>query len=307
MMQPKIATDLARINLYDIPTLLSTQVVSGRNNPYLHTDIDLNTTDKSPLEFLAPVALFTHQAVTVLDSIDERFSFQDKNLWLSSYLQKYPLLFDNYMNIARYRSGSHKGDFAIAYSSIRKALELRPDSEEALKMLAQISQDLRLPDLTLRKSQLAQLRTMAELNPSDNRAIFDYLNALIEYYRIDNSVVNPQQMNDAVDLLKRSILFLPSNKAQFQYILGMVLTGAGRSAEAAEVFNELLKFQRLMGPSFNIVSENDLLFNIGESYYNAGNLVEADGYFKYLQSIDPKNSKAAILLKKLNWKKKEIR
>jgi tetratricopeptide (TPR) repeat protein len=255
---------------------------------------------------LAPVALFTHQAVTVLDSLDERFSFQDKNLWFTSYTQQYPLLFNNYMNIARYRSGSHKGDVAIAYSAVCKALEMNPNNEEASKMLAQTTQDLRLSDLALRKSQLTQLCEMAEQNPSDNTAIFGYLNALIEYYRIENSIVNPQQMTDAVDLLKRAIQFIPSNKSQFQYILGMVLTGAGRSAEAAEEFNELLSYQRSLGTSSSIVSENDLLFNIGESYYNAGNLVEAEAYFKYLQSIDPKNSKASILLKKMNWKEKGI-
>jgi len=83
MKQPKIANDLARIKMFDVPSLLSTQVVSARNNPYAFLNKEVNTTDKSPLEYLAPISLFTHESLTVLDSLDERFSFQDKNLLIS--------------------------------------------------------------------------------------------------------------------------------------------------------------------------------------------------------------------------------
>ena len=302
MKNPKIANDLARIKMYDIPALLSTQVVSPRNNPYVYQNAQkLNSTNDAPLEYLAPVALFTHADVTVLDSLDERFTFMDKRLWISAYQKKQPLVFENYMNIARYRSGSNVGDLTIAYSALRKALEMEPENKEAQSKLMQTSQYLQLPDWKSQMKQLHQLRIVAEINPTNKDAVFTYLNALIEYYRIVNSIVNPQLMNDAVELLKRSIEKFPSNKAQFQYILGMVLTGAGRSHEAAEAFVDLLHFQRSTSATSSIVSEKELLQMIGESYYNARNTVEAEVYFKYVQFIDPENSKASMMMNKMQF------
>ena len=303
MNQPQIAQDLARIKMFDVPTLLSTQVVSARNNPFVHTKNELNTTNKSPLEFLAPVALFTHASVTVLDSLDERFSFQDKNLWFTEYGKQRPITFENYMNIARYRSSSQIGDLALAYTALRKGLTINPENQEVMAMLAKTSQDLRLPDAGLREAQIDKLRKMYELNPNDNSAMFAYLNGLIEYYRIDNSIVNPQQMDDVVELMKRSIQYNQGQEAQFHFVLAMILTGAGRSAEAAEAFKGLMQFQQQKGVNSFYMSENELIYNIGECHYNAGNLVEAEKYFNQLQLMKFDTNKTSAMLRKIALKK----
>jgi tetratricopeptide (TPR) repeat protein len=303
MNQPEIAGDLARIKMYDIPTLLSTQVISARNNPFVTTKNELNTAEKSALEFMAPVPLFTHESVSILDSLDERFTFQDKNLWFSEYVKTHELSFGNYMNIARYRSTSHIGDLALAWSALRKAVELDAENAEALAMLSKTAGKLGLPDVILRKSQLDDLRALAEANPYDNSVIFQYLNALVEYYRIDNSIVNPQQMNDAVELMKRSIQFSPGNEEQFRYILAMILTGAGRYDEAAEAFTVLLQFENQNGTGAALLTKNELIFNIGESFYNAGNLDEAENYFKQLQPVSADAGKLMIIQRKIALKK----
>jgi len=303
MKQPKIAQDLARIKMYDVPALLSTQVISARNNPYAYTKSEVNNVNKSPLEFLAPIALFTHQSVSVLDSLDERFSFQDKNLWISEYEKQRPFTFENYMNVARYRNTSHIGDLAIAYSALRKGLTMNQENQEAQSMLAKTAQDLRLPDVRLRELQMDEMRMMYESNPNDNSAMFAYLNGLIDYYRIDNSIVNPQQMNDAVELMKRSIQMSQGGEEQFHYILAMILTGAGRSAEAAKAFEDLLQFLQASGVGSSFITQNELICNIGESYYNAGNLVEAERYFKQLQSMGFDTNRISVMFKKIALKK----
>jgi spermidine synthase len=307
MNQPKIAKDLARIKMYDLPTLLSTQVVSARNNPYAYIKSEVNTTKKPLLEFLAPVALFTHESVTMLDSLDERFTFMDKNLWFSEYEKQHTLSFENYLNIARYRSTSHIGDFALAYTALRKGLKMAPDNEEALRMMAKTTSNLRLPDAGFRKLQLEELRLMYELNPNDISVIFGYLNALVEYYRIDNSIVNPQQMDDAVELMKKSIQNYPGEEERFKYILAMILTGAGRYNEAAKAFEVLLKFQNPNGTSSSMLSKKELIYNIAESYYNAGNLVEAEKFFKYLESINADNDNYLVMQRKIAMKKLGIK
>jgi len=307
MKKPGIARELARINMFDVPTLLSTQVISSRNNPFVFSKNDLNTAKKPILEFLAPVALFTHQSVSVLDSLDERFSFQDKNLWFSEYEKLIPLSFENYMNIARYRSTSHTGDLALAYTALRKALEMEPGNEEALVMLIEISGDLRLPDLSLRTSQLDEMRLMYGLNPNDNSAIFGYLNALVEYYRIENSIVNPQLMNDAVELMQSCIRNSQGRDEQFHYILAMILTGAGRFSEAALAFEGLMRYQNPDGTGSPLISKKELFFKTGESYYNAGNLTKAEEYINRLQSIEGGAEIVTIMQHKIVLKRNGIK
>jgi predicted membrane-bound spermidine synthase len=307
MKQAQIAQDLARIKLYDVHALLSMQVVSARNNPFAYSRNDINTATKPLLEFLAPVALFTHESVSLLDSLDERFSFQDKNLWFYDYAALHPLSFENYMNIARYRNTLHTGDLALAYTALRKALEMEPENEEAMAMIAKTTGDLRLPDVNFRKSQLEEMRLMYELNPNDNSSIFGYVNALVEYYRIDNSIVNPQQMNDAVDLMKGCISNSRFSDVRFQFILALILTGAGRNAEAALAFEGLMQYRNPDGTGASIISEKELIFKIGESYYNTGNLLKAEENFKRLQSMYPDAYNASIMLKKIALKRSGIR
>jgi spermidine synthase len=306
MKQPKIANDLARIKMFDVPSLLSTQVVSARNNPYVFMKKEVNTTDKSALEFLAPISLFTHESLTVLDSIDERFSFQDKNLLFSDYSKRSPLSFENYKNIGLYRTSSNVGDYTLGFTALRKAMEIKPNDMEVQNVLAQVSAKMGLPDLVLRNTQLAELKSQYESNPTDESAIFEYLNALVEYYRIDNSIVNPQQMDDVVDLLKRAIQIATPSRERFQYILGMVYTGAGRYEEANDVLKGLLLSQKTNG-SESIVSEKELVYTIGECYYNTNKLVEAAKCFKRVQVLDPTFREVAIMHKKIQLKKKGIR
>ncbi len=307
MNQSEIAGDLSRIKVFDIPALLSMQVVSARNNPFAYVKNDINTAKKPLLEFLAPVALFTHESVSLLNSLDERFSFQDNNLWLSDYAAHHPLSFDNYKNIARYSSASRTGDLAIAYTALRKALEIEPENEEALAMITKITSDLRLPDVNFRKSQIEEFRLMYELNPNNHTAIFDYLNVLVDYYRIENSIVNPQQMDDAVELMQKCIQNSQGNEEQFHYILAMILTGAGRNNEAAAAFEDLMQYRNPDGTGTSLISENELIYSIGVSYYNAGNLLKAEEYFDLLKSLDTVPDNVSAMQRKIALKKNGIR
>jgi spermidine synthase len=303
MNQTRVAQDLSRIKMNDVPTLLSTQIVSARNNTYSLVKNEFNTVKKPLLEFLAPVALFTHESVTVLDSLDERFTFMDKNLWFWEYEKQYPLSLENYLNIARYRSASQVGDLALAYTALRKALEIAPNNEAALRMLKEISGSLRLPDTEMRMSQLEELRMMYEFNPTDFSTLFRYLNSLVEYYQIENSVINPQQMDDAVGLMKQAIKITNGREEQFHYILAMILSGAGRSAEAAEVFKGLLRFQNPDGTGFSILGQNELIYNIVESYYNAGDLEEAENYLGLYKSKGGDDKYYKLMQRKISMKK----
>ncbi len=300
-----IAKDLARIRMYDVPSILSTQVVSAHNNPYQYYNYPINSTNKPVLEFLAPVALFTHESVSVLDSLDERFSFQDKSLWFTAYEKRQPLTFENYMNIARYRNAPNIGDIAIAYSALKKGLKMEPENADALEMLARVANKMGLGDVGIRDAQLVEAREMADLFPDDVSVAFAYVEALTNFYRIENSIVNPQQMEDAVQVVKKCISSNKGEPERLRFILAMILTGAGRHSEAAESFKDLMQYQKSNAHSAEILSKSQLLYEIGVSFYNAGNLDEAENYFKQLQAIYGKNIDVETMIKKILRKKNE--
>ncbi len=114
-------------------------------------------------------------------------------------------------------------------------------------------------------------------------------------------------MNDAVELMKQSIQDFPNERESFQYILAMLLTGAGRYNEAAIAFEGLLKLHNPPGTGSPKMSRKDVIYNIGESYYNAGNLSEAEKYFAQLNSIDSSNENLLVMKKKIALKKAGFR
>jgi tetratricopeptide (TPR) repeat protein len=239
--------------------------------------------------------------------MDERFTFQDKNLWFSDYESERPLSLENYLNIARYRTTSQIGDFGVAYSALKKCLQMDSGNTEALAMLARIAPNMGLGDQESRDAHLRQLRTMAESNPQDLSMIFDYVSALVDNYRVENTVVHQLRMDEAVEVLKRCLTLARGQEKQLNFVLASILTGAGRYTEAAEVYKDLLPSQKASDPGSAILSDKELVYRIAESYYNAGSLAEAEEYAKRSQSLDPGNSASAILLKKIPLKRYGIR
>jgi hypothetical protein len=81
------------------------------------------------------------------------------------------------------------------------------------------------------------------------------------------------------------------------------LTGAGRSAEAAEAFVGLMKFQHPNGTGSAMLTKKELIYNITESYYNAGNLAEAEKYCEQLKTISADSDNYKLIQRKIELKK----
>jgi spermidine synthase len=307
MLNPRIANDLARIKIFDIPSLLSTQVMSARNSPFQFMNREPNTYQKPLLEFLAPLSLFSHASVRMIDSIDERISLQDNNLWFFDYAKLRPLTFENFMNISRYRHTEHIGDLAISYSALDKSLELDSVNIEALNMLARLENRMGLNNKGQLKEHREKMRLYVESNPDDIEGAFNYIMSMIDNYQRVNSVVNPQTMDDAVTLARKCIAMTGGREEQFHIVLGALLTGATRYSEAAEAYLGLSQLQRSGGTNAILISEWDLLGKIGESYYNAGNLVEAEKFVERALSIRPGDDTSIVLQKKIALKKLGVR
>jgi spermidine synthase len=295
MMEQKIRIkaiedDLARIHIYDIPTFLSTQVVSSRNNIFAFMGGEINSEKKPLLEFMAPIGLFTHSAVQIVDSLDERMIVQDKNLWISMYEKQYGISLMNYLNIARYRNNPNIGDLWFAYSTLKKCLQLNPRSEDALGMMARITRDLGLKD-----ERLDVLRRVAELFPDDVEVVNAYAEALLDHYAQHISVVNNLDLQDVIALYRHCIALTGGKEERFIIMLGGSLRISGKCAEAAEIYKSVLRLRQADANNTNPESEILLLIEIAENYFNAGYIDEAQKYVDSTQQLGLPNEKMQIL------------
>lgn len=307
MASPKISEHLKKIHIPDAATLLSLQTVSSRNNPFSFEPTQVNSIKFPILEYLAPMSLYTHEYVTVLDSVDERFNLQDFNLWYSDLVKFQNPTFENYLNIANYRHSDQIGDFAIAYTSLKRAMSIHPNHTEVIKLLNKIISYMGIQNREFLKSQIEELKSMVEIYPQDLSYATNLLMALVEYYRIENSVVNPQKMEDVVALLKKCIELTQGSEERFYIYLASILTGAGRNLEAAHTYFEILQAKRKGKFPQSEFPEAELHFRIGESLYNADSIAHAESFFKNAISQNHQVKNSRWFMHKINLKKQGIR
>jgi len=68
-----------------------------------------------------------------------------------------------------------------------------------------------------------------------------------------------------------------------------------------------LKFQNPNGTGSAMLSKKELILNIGESYYNAGNLAEAEKYSERLKLLEADNENYISMQRKIALKKLGIK
>ena len=158
---------------------------------------------------------------------------------------------------------------------IRRALELDPDSADAMQELATLLRVLRRFD-----EALALLRRLEQKVPDDPRVVAD----------IGRCLSGLRQYDEAEGVLRRALASL--DDANTRYDLGLVLDRTGRSAAAMNEY----KLALIRNPT-----HRDTLNNLGVAYARAGRLAEAAAQFERLVAADPANPDAhtnlgAILL-----------
>ncbi|MFT3843399.1 MAG: methyltransferase [Myxococcaceae bacterium] len=129
LAQPKVADDVARALVLDVPTLLALQVHSDQGQAALAGTGALNTDDRNRLEFGAPVA---HYAGEAFDLHDERRSKETTTgLELEQWLRQQPLDASQAEHVWRALSATHLPQDALVRSSADAWLTAAPESIRA--------------------------------------------------------------------------------------------------------------------------------------------------------------------------------
>ncbi|MDI6767136.1 MAG: fused MFS/spermidine synthase [Bacteroidota bacterium] len=296
-MIPAIAGELARINIFDLPTFLSTQITTTVNTASLFHNGIINSEKRPLLEFLAPITFFTRSQITLLDSIDERFSAHEKQLMFSQYEALRKLSFDNYLNIARFRISEGVGDYRFVYSTLKKCLQLNPKNVEVLNLIANT---LKIMDRT--EEYLLTLRTLAEMFPEDVDAVSNY--AMELFPRVDEtaSITNPQDMLEPIRLFQRCVELTKGRDERYILFLGLSLSSAGQFLEAAELFAKVIELREKGILDAETLTADQLSVLASENFLLANQLSQAEYYMNSAIKINPNNEHGRILATKISLK-----
>ncbi len=298
---PSLAGEMERITIPDIPSFLSIQITTPANTATIFDGDIINSEKKPLLEFQSPITFFSRSNITLLDSIDERFSAHEKQLFFGQYKLRRELGLENYLNIARFRISEEIGDFRFVYSTLKKCLQISPKNFEALTMMAEITQIMNLTD-----ERISTLRTLAELKPDDVEMVSNYVIELYPRLEEGASITNPLDMAEPIRLFNKCIELTQGRDDRYILFLGLTLNSAGRFHEAAELFEKVIELREKGIVEALTFSEDQLPMLAADNYFLAGNLSKAEYFLNIVKKINPNNEQGRKLTTKISLRKKGL-
>ncbi|MFI5253448.1 MAG: fused MFS/spermidine synthase [Bacteroidota bacterium] len=276
---PAIAQDLARIKILDPPAFLSTQVASDTNPRALAGEGEINTEKKFLLEFRAPLLFYTHTGITMIVSIDQRWSSSGENLLLSKYAASRGLTLNNYINIAGYRYFVDVGDDYMMYKTLSRCLELSPDNLQSLIMMSRLAMKLTLID-----EGVASLKKLLTMFKENNQILAGFFAMLVQ--SLDQDPAN-----------------LTAQKVQYFMALAGTCGECGRFDEAAQIYQKVFSLYKTGNISGSNGFEEQLSVLAAKNLLLANKPDEAKPFVDNLRNINPGNEQLSILTNDLRKRK----
>ncbi len=266
---PLVKKDLQRINIVDVPSLLSLQVLSPQSVDDYSAYGVFNTENKPYLEYWAPRAFFMNRGVPEYLQLDERMKFNGDSLLFRKYIRAHPLNIPERLNVAFLHSISDRGNLQLAYSFLNEHQQNHPNEIPILSKLADVSEQLGQTETS--KEYLHRLSLEA---PNDVRTLERYAWLLYSTERIKASPEERFNIDEPVRLLQRCITLAGDTLDRVRIRLGDVYFGSQQFHEAAQQYLRALELRSAYRGDASI--PYDVLFmKLAHSLYNNGEQAKA--------------------------------
>ena len=294
-----VADDLARIKVYDVAALLSTQITGTVPPSLVAVDGPVNSEKKPLLEFLAPISFFTDSHVGLLSTIDRRLDPTDTSTLLSQFRLRQGLSEANHLNIARFQSSHAAPDLRLAYHSVQECLKHNPNNTDALAILETIGEVTNLPE-----ERMAAMQELIREIPDSPELIAMFAREFFAWkLQTDSSgLVNAAPI--LVQLLQRSIELSGHKNERYFIDIAAVLTFSGEYKEAADAYAYALNLRNSYDSRDTSMSNEQLAFLAAGNYLNAHLAAQADIYVERLKRLNPHYENLPDLSRKLAEEKK---
>ncbi len=296
---PSVKKELERIQMFDVPSFLSTQLTSY-THPILTAKSDSVNSEKQPLlEFLAPLSFFTHSRLNFSDVVERNVPPNDSTLLLEQYNREFGLHDIDFLNIAKYQFYVAIEDFRLPYQAVQECLQRNPENPEALQLLAGIAGAVNATE-----ERLSALERLIKVMPDNAELLAMFAN---EYFEWRKQVASPQftaELAVPIRLLQQSVELSGKNDERYFIWLADMLTSARRFEEAGEAYGAALKLRDMYEPLIESITDEQLAFQAGDRYLTAGKYDRAEQFVERLKQINPSNTELPNLINQLTAGKK---
>ncbi|MCI0694197.1 fused MFS/spermidine synthase [candidate division KSB1 bacterium] len=279
----RVQASLSRIQITDVPTLLSLQIMTEEALDQYVGPGALNTEDRPLLEYRAPRAFFVNRGNLAFFTYDERMSFRNNELFLTQYLAQTPVTAEEWSRIGVLHATFPRGNITYGYSLLAAHHAAHADSVAALEKLAAAAEFLGRQEECLRYRQ-----RLAKLKPNDAATLERYAWQRFTYDMPRASSTVGYDGSEIEALLKRSIACAADTVDRLRVRLGDFYYKTLRFAEAEENYRKALSIREIHTPDPG-ASQDDLLLRLSRALYHAGQADQALTYAAQAWLENPEN------------------
>jgi len=291
-----VKEDLQRINIPDIATLLSLEMLSpGSVLRYVGVG-DLNTEDHPRLEYGAPKAFFIGAGVSELVRFDERLRCDSVNNQLKKRMENKLLTDEELRNIGFFHTERQTSNFRFGYAVLD---ELQKKYQKDIQLLKRLAKTAEL--LNLSEQALSYYKKLAELEPTNPDMLEKYAWLKYSMERNHTTMLTPIDTKESEDLLHKSISLASDTVDRYHLRLADLYYGTQRYTKAADQYTRIIQIHNKYEGDLNI--RNDAIFlQLARCLDQMGENDRAIGYAMQAVNINPKNEEAKDLVYEL-WTK----
>jgi predicted membrane-bound spermidine synthase len=285
-----VKEDLQRINIPDVATLLSLEMLStGSVLRYVSVG-DLNTEDHPRLEYGAPKAFFIGAGVSELDRFDDRMRCDSVPLQLKRLMENNQLTNEELRNIGFYHTNRNNGSLFLGFAVLHEIRKKFPKDSMLLERLANVSERLNLDnDALVYRKKLLELES-ANPNVLAKYGWLKYIND-----RKLGTVLTPFDMKESENILKKSILLAADTVDIFCLQLADLYYGIQQYAKAIPHYRRVIELHKTRDGDPTI--QDDLvLMQLARCHRQIRENDSAFGYAMQAVNGNPKNQEARNLI-----------
>lgn len=288
--QERVKSDLSRISVTDVPTLLSLQTLSNRSVAQFAGGGQTNTEDHPLLEYNAPKAFFVNRGVAELGRFDERMRLAGQEIFLARPDIRNRLNDREVYNIGFFHTALNRGNPVLGSALLSEYIQRHPRDVAALARLAEVSERLGRVE-----EALQMRRVLATLEPSDPRVLEDY--AWMKYLH-DRNTANaflPMNTEESERLLRKCVELAKDSVDRYRVRLADLFYGTQQYAKAVDQYARALQIRSEFAPTSSI-RQDVLLLQLARCLRYLGKSGQAVGYAWQAVRVNPQNEEARSLV-----------
>ena len=289
-----IARDLKRVQVADVPTLLSLQMISEENMPEFAGKGPVNTENLPLLEYWAPKAFYANRGASRIKRFDERLLFGKSSTLLNTYLKDRKLDPGELLNIGIYHSnlmsGTDRGNPVLGFAVMEEYLRRNPTDVRVLNLTKKMGERIGRRDDAARYHQ-----RLAELVPNDPEVLVEYGWDRFLGERLKATSVTGLSFDFYEKLFRRCIQLTGDTSFVYRARLGDLYYAMQQYGKAAKEYQRVLELQRNQGP-IKGWRQDVFLFQLAWSLHALGEESRAIGYALQATMINPKHEEARDLV-----------